>query len=217
MRQRPKPVVWLITELPCPPATFKLNPSSGGLATLLPSPERVKRGSFGLHSSAHGAITNLIDSVGNLQMADTGTIEVQMPQMGESVTEGTILEWHVSEGEEVAEGDTVVEVSTDKIDAEVPAPASGVITKIMASPDDTVEVGQVLAQIDPNGTAAPAASSDTGPAADAPGNGGDPSPLTEQDGLIMGGGEGDLDLGDDDVEAKSSEPGELDTSSPTLG
>ena len=85
-------------------------------------------------------------------MAETAVIEVQMPQMGESVTEGTILEWHVSEGEEVAEGDTVVEVSTDKIDAEVPAPASGVITKILAQPDDTVEVGQVLAQIDPNGT-----------------------------------------------------------------
>ena len=68
-----------------------------------------------------------------------------MPQMGESVTEGTILEWHVSEGQEVAEGDTVVEVSTDKIDAEVPAPTSGVVTKILAAPDDTVEVGQVLA------------------------------------------------------------------------
>ena len=79
-----------------------------------------------------------------------------MPQMGESVTEGTILEWHVAEGQEVAEGDTVVEVSTDKIDAEVPAPASGVITKILAQPDDTVEVGQVLAQIDPNGTGRPA-------------------------------------------------------------
>ena len=51
-----------------------------------------------------------------------------MPQMGESVTEGTILEWRVAEGEAVAEGDTVVEVSTDKIDAEVPAPASGVIS-----------------------------------------------------------------------------------------
>src|SRR5688500_16535836 len=83
-----------------------------------------------------------------------------MPAMGESVTEGTILEWHVSEGEEVSEGDTIVEVSTDKIDAEVPAPASGVITKIMAQPDDTVSVGQVLAQLDTNGTgngAAPAA------------------------------------------------------------
>jgi 2-oxoglutarate dehydrogenase E1 component len=65
-----------------------------------------------------------------------------MPQMGESVTEGTILEWHVSEGQEVAEGDTVVEVSTDKIDAEGPAPTSGVVTKILAAPDDTVEAGQ---------------------------------------------------------------------------
>jgi 2-oxoglutarate decarboxylase len=81
-----------------------------------------------------------------------GVIEISMPQMGESVTEGTILEWHVSVGEEIAEGDTVVEVSTDKIDAEVPSPASGVITKILAQPDDTVEVGQALAQLDPNGT-----------------------------------------------------------------
>jgi 2-oxoglutarate decarboxylase len=107
-----------------------------------------------------------------------------MPQMGESVTEGTILEWHVAEGQEVAEGDTVVEVSTDKIDAEVPAPASGVITKILAQPDDTVEVGQALARIDPSGTA-----SGNGAAAD-------PSPLQETDGPVMGGGEGDADLGE---------------------
>ena len=129
-----------------------------------------------------------------------GLIELQMPQMGESVTEGTILEWHVTEGQEVAEGDTVVEVSTDKIDAEVPAPASGVVTKILAQPDDTVEVGQVLAQIDPNGTA---------------GNGGDPSPLKEQDGLIAGGGEGDQDLGDDSVEAESATPGQIETPATT--
>jgi pyruvate/2-oxoglutarate dehydrogenase complex dihydrolipoamide acyltransferase (E2) component len=126
-----------------------------------------------------------------------GLIELQMPQMGESVTEGTILEWHVSEGQEVAEGDTVVEVSTDKIDAEVPAPASGVVTKILAQPDDTVEVGQVLAQIDPNGS----------------GNGA--SPLKESDGLVMGGGEGDEDLGDDSVEAESATPGELETPAPS--
>src|SRR3954468_6744712 len=130
-----------------------------------------------------------------------GLIELQMPQMGESVTEGTILEWHVSEGEEVAEGDTVVEVSTDKIDAEVPAPASGVVTKILAQIDDTVEVGQVLAQIDPNGS----------------GNGGDPSPLKEADGLVMGGGEGDEDLGEDTVEAESAQPGVIETAEPATG
>src|SRR5256714_14635254 len=78
-------------------------------------------------------------------------VEIQMPQMGESVTEGTVLEWHVSEGESVQEGDTVVEVSTDKVDAEVPAPASGVISKILAQPDDTVAVGQALAALDPSG------------------------------------------------------------------
>ena len=49
-------------------------------------------------------------------------VQIQMPQMGESVTEGTVLEWHKQEGEFVNEGETVVEVSTDKIDAEVPLP-----------------------------------------------------------------------------------------------
>ena len=70
-----------------------------------------------------------------------------MPEMGESVTEGTVLEWHVTEGDQVAEGDTVVEVSTDKVDAEVPAPASGTITKILVGPDETVEVGKPLAEM----------------------------------------------------------------------
>ena len=134
-------------------------------------------------------------------MAESGTIEVQMPQMGESVTEGTILEWHVEEGQEVAEGDTVVEVSTDKIDAEVPAPAAGVITKVLAAVDDTVEVGQVLAQIDPNGTAT-ASGNGAGAAAEVPTDGAD---------LVMGGGEGDADIGDEDIEADSSTPGEIDS------
>ena len=138
-------------------------------------------------------------------MADSGTIEVQMPQMGESVTEGTILEWHVEEGQEVAEGDTVVEVSTDKIDAEVPAPAAGVITKVLAAVDDTVEVGQVLAQIDPNGTATASGNGASGSAAEVPTEGAD---------LVMGGGEGDADIGDDNVEAESSQPGVLPTSAP---
>src|SRR5262245_54271232 len=84
-------------------------------------------------------------------MAEATTVELQMPQMGESVTEGVILEWHKSEGDFVEEGETVVEVSTDKIDAEVPAPASGVVAKILAQPDETVQVGQTLAEIDPSG------------------------------------------------------------------
>jgi multifunctional 2-oxoglutarate metabolism enzyme len=76
-----------------------------------------------------------------------GGLEIVMPEMGESVTEGTVLEWHVSEGDQIAEGDTVVEVSTDKVDAEVPAPASGTVTKILVGPDETVEVGKPLAEM----------------------------------------------------------------------
>ena len=76
-----------------------------------------------------------------------GGLEIVMPEMGESVTEGTVLEWHVSEGDQIAEGDTVVEVSTDKVDAEVPAPANGTITKILVGPDETVEVGKPLAEM----------------------------------------------------------------------
>ena len=122
-------------------------------------------------------------------MADVATVEVQMPQMGESVTEGTVLEWHVSEGQEVSEGDTVVEVSTDKIDAEVPAPSSGVITKLLVDVDDVVEVGQALAELDPNGervldATAPQAMARTTRRADTP------------PGLAVGGtGEGDKDIG----------------------
>ncbi len=86
-------------------------------------------------------------------MATTATVQVVMPEMGESVTEGTVLEWHVSEGEFVEEGQTVVEVSTDKVDAEVPAPASGTVTKISAQVDEEVQVGQALAELDTSGAA----------------------------------------------------------------
>ncbi len=82
-------------------------------------------------------------------MAETATLQIQMPEMGESVTEGIVLEWHVSEGDFVNEGDTVVEVSTDKVDAEVPAPTDGVITKLVAQVDEEVPVGAPLAEMAP--------------------------------------------------------------------
>src|SRR5918996_4474857 len=81
-------------------------------------------------------------------MTNTEVVEIQMPEMGESVTEGTVLEWHKNEGEFVEEGDTVVEVSTDKVDAEVPAPASGTIAKILKGEDETVQVGEALAELE---------------------------------------------------------------------
>ena len=84
-------------------------------------------------------------------MAQTATVQIQMPEMGESVTEGIVLEWHVAEGDFVREGDTVVEVSTDKVDAEVPAPADGTITKLLVEVDDEVPVGAPLAEMEAGG------------------------------------------------------------------
>jgi 2-oxoglutarate decarboxylase len=99
-------------------------------------------------SNGAGATATTDDSsVSAGKELEGGGLEIVMPEMGESVTEGTVLEWHVSEGDQIAEGDTVVEVSTDKVDAEVPAPASGTITKILVGPDETVEVGKPLAEM----------------------------------------------------------------------
>src|SRR3954471_1646562 len=88
-------------------------------------------------------------------MAVTTTVEVVMPQMGDSVSEGSILEWHKHEGDEVAADETLVEISTDKVDAEVPAPIGGTVVKIHAAEGDTVNVGAVLAEIAPADGAAP--------------------------------------------------------------
>src|ERR1700733_7656674 len=91
---------------------------------------------------------------------ETSTVEVVMPAMGDSVAEGTVLEWHKSEGDTVAADETIVEISTDKVDAEVPAPIAGTVVKIVAAEGDTVAVGAVLAEIAPgNGNSAAAAGS----------------------------------------------------------
>jgi pyruvate/2-oxoglutarate dehydrogenase complex dihydrolipoamide acyltransferase (E2) component len=79
------------------------------------------------------------------------TVQITMPQMGESVTEGTILEWLKQIGDRVEADEPLVEISTDKVDAEVPSPAAGTLVKILAEPDSTVQVGAVLGEIDPGG------------------------------------------------------------------
>src|ERR1700721_4200674 len=72
---------------------------------------------------------------------------VQMPALGESVPEGTVTRGPKQEGDTVELDEPLVEVSTDKVDTEIPAPAAGVLTKIVAQEDDTVEVGGELAVI----------------------------------------------------------------------
>ncbi|WP_306062498.1 biotin/lipoyl-containing protein, partial [Mycobacterium colombiense] len=92
---------------------------------------------------------------------------VQMPALGESVTEGTVTRWLKQEGDTVELDEPLVEVSTDKVDTEIPSPAAGVLTKIVAQEDDTVEVGGELAVIgDASEGGAPGG--DSQPAAPAP-------------------------------------------------
>ncbi|MFG2086314.1 MULTISPECIES: 2-oxoglutarate dehydrogenase, E2 component, dihydrolipoamide succinyltransferase [unclassified Spirillospora] len=100
-------------------------------------------------------------------------VSVTMPQLGESVTEGTVTRWLKKEGERVETDEPLLEVSTDKVDTEIPSPASGVLTSITVAEDETVEVGAELAVIGdegeaPSGGGAPAAGEQEAPAAQAP-------------------------------------------------
>jgi pyruvate/2-oxoglutarate dehydrogenase complex dihydrolipoamide acyltransferase (E2) component len=99
-------------------------------------------------------------------MATGTTVQITLPQMGESVTEGTILEWLKQVGDTVELDEGVVEVSTDKVDTEVPSPATGVLTAIYVQADETVPTGTVLGEIDVsgNGGSPPPAAAGTPPA-----------------------------------------------------
>ena len=90
-------------------------------------------------------------------------VKVTLPEMGESVTEGTIVEWRKKAGDWVNEGETIVDVTTDKVDVEVPATVSGLITAIHGGEGDTVEVGAVLVEVDTS-AAKPAGGSSPAPA-----------------------------------------------------
>ncbi|MGW4230230.1 2-oxoglutarate dehydrogenase, E2 component, dihydrolipoamide succinyltransferase [Streptomyces sp. NPDC004980] len=92
------------------------------------------------------------------------SVSVTLPALGESVTEGTVTRWLKAEGEHVEADEPLLEVSTDKVDTEIPAPASGILASIKVAEDETVEVGAELAVID-DGTGAPAAAPAAEPAA----------------------------------------------------
>lgn len=83
--------------------------------------------------------------------------EIVMPQMGESITEGTVSKWLKSIGDKVDKDEPLLEISTDKVDAEVPSPAAGILLSISVQEGETVEVGAVLATVGAAGASAPAA------------------------------------------------------------
>jgi len=107
-------------------------------------------------------------------MATETQIEVVMPQMGVSVSEGTITKWLKQEGEPIARDESLLEISTDKIDTEVPSPGEGVVAKILVQEGETVEVGTVLAVIAPEGAEASAPAPAEPAPAEAP-----PEPATQ--------------------------------------
>ncbi len=102
-------------------------------------------------------------------MATETAIDVVMPQMGVSVSEGTITRWLKQEGEQVEADEPLLEISTDKVDTEVPSPGAGTLTQILVAEGETVEVGTKLAQIG-GGESAPAAAPEEAP----------PEPATQQ-------------------------------------
>ncbi len=79
------------------------------------------------------------------------TVEVIMPQMGESIAEGTIVKWHKKVGDPVKKDETLLEISTDKVDSEIPSPASGTLKKILVQENETVEVQTVIAHLETEG------------------------------------------------------------------
>ncbi|GLH66961.1 dihydrolipoamide acetyltransferase family protein [Geothrix edaphica] len=112
--------------------------------------------------------------------------DVVMPQMGESIAEATVLKWHKQAGDVIAKDETLYEISTDKVDAEIPAPAAGTLLEILVDVNATVPVGTVVARIGdasekPSGATAPAAAATTAPAASVAPAAAAPAPLGDED------------------------------------
>jgi 2-oxoglutarate dehydrogenase E2 component (dihydrolipoamide succinyltransferase) len=108
-------------------------------------------------------------------------IDMLMPQMGESITEATIIKWRKSPGDSVTKDEIILEISTDKVDSEIPAPASGVLSEVLFNENDVVPVKQKIASIDTEGaakSAAPAPVAPKAPVAPAPTPA--PAPVAQQ-------------------------------------
>jgi pyruvate dehydrogenase E2 component (dihydrolipoamide acetyltransferase) len=127
----------------------------------------------------------------------TGTaVDVVMPQMGVSVSEGTITKWLKSEGEQIAADEALLEISTDKVDTEIPSPASGVVQQILAQEGETVAVGTKIAVISPGDGAAQAPETPPEPA----------TAQAAQESEAAAGAEGETPTAERVEDAKKAEP-----------
>jgi len=90
-------------------------------------------------------------------------VEVVMPQLGESLTEGTIIKWHKKPGDRVKKDETLLEISTDKVDSEIPSPATGVVTRLLFDEQKTIPVRTVIAEIETDEASAVVETAKAGP------------------------------------------------------
>ncbi len=117
-------------------------------------------------------------------------VEVKMPQMGESITEGTVIAWHKQPGDTIEQDETLLEIGTDKVDTDVPAPESGTVVEILVEEGDTVDVGTLIAIIDTEADASPAAADDAVEAAPATGGDGAAKVSADEDLEVEASGDG---------------------------
>ena len=122
--------------------------------------------------------------------AGGATVDVVMPKMGESVMEGTVLEWKKQVGDLIELDETLLEISTDKVDSEVPSPSAGVLAEILVEEGDTVDVGAPIARI---ATGAGAAAPAPAPSGGAP-SGGAPAPAEKSYGMAGQSAQGGAEL-----------------------
>ena len=94
--------------------------------------------------------------------------DVTMPQLGETVADGTVTKWFKAVGDQIEKGEALFEVATDKVDTEIPAPATGVLTAILVAAGLTVDVGTILATIDGVATTSDGPTAPTSPTAPTP-------------------------------------------------
>lgn len=149
-------------EVGKPIAIIETDADAAGDASSAPAPEAKEEPKE--EAPAQEAPAQEAPAASNNGGGDEGErIEVMMPQMGESVVEATVIGWNKSVGDTVEEDETLLEISTDKVDSEVPSPAAGTLVEILAEENDTIEVGQPIAII-ATGNAAASGSSSSAPA-----------------------------------------------------
>ena len=136
-----KPIARIITDVGTVSESITANPTTDPEPAPTPS-ETIDAATAKTQQPDSQTISANTASQDNME-----TVDVVMPQMGESVVEATVIGWMKKVGDTVEEDETILEISTDKVDSEVPSPAKGTLLEIRAEADDTIEVGQIIAVI----------------------------------------------------------------------